>query len=386
MRRTHLGSSAARRVVRLRSAHGSRAFDALARAGRTVRAAVITELGRAPELAERPDPSGEAIYEVSAVSLNPIDVNVGAGRYFGGHPELPYVPGCEGVGRAPTARASTSSATASGSPATGCWRSAPPRRPTSAFRSRTRSPTRSQRRAASPGWRAGCPSRGARPCGRTTACSCSARPARSASSQRRRPSCSAPRASWPSAAIPSGCKRAAELGADATVSLEEDDLVAAFKEAAGGDGPTHIVDTLWGAPAAAAIQAAAPGWRLVQVGQSAGAEATLASAGIRGKMGELYGYTDFAVAERGVPRAVPAARRPRGRGRDRLRHRDVSARAGRRSLAAPGRRRGRQDRRHADLSRAMRTTPATAVRIVCRIALADGTIERHLVLRLACRS
>jgi NADPH2:quinone reductase len=90
-------------------------------------------------------------------------------------------------------------------------------------------------------------------------------------------------------------KRAAELGADATVSLEEGDLAAAFKEAAGGDGPTHIVDTLWGAPAVAAIQAAAPGWRLVQVGQSAGAEATVASAVIRGKMGELYGYTDFAV-------------------------------------------------------------------------------------------
>ena len=66
-----------------------------------MRAAVITELGRPPELADRPDPSGEEIYEISAVSLNPVDVNVGAGRYFGGHPELPYVPGCEGVGRAP---------------------------------------------------------------------------------------------------------------------------------------------------------------------------------------------------------------------------------------------------------------------------------------------
>ena len=65
-----------------------------------MRAAVISELGRPPELADRPEPSGEAIYEVSAVSLNPIDVNVGAGRYFGGHPELPYIPGCEGVGRA----------------------------------------------------------------------------------------------------------------------------------------------------------------------------------------------------------------------------------------------------------------------------------------------
>ena len=90
-------------------------------------------------------------------------------------------------------------------------------------------------------------------------------------------------------------ERATDFGADATVSLEEDDLVAAFKEAAGGEGPTYIVDTLWGPPAAAAIQSAANGWRLVQIGQSAGAEVSLASAPIRGKMGELYGFTDFAV-------------------------------------------------------------------------------------------
>ena len=66
-----------------------------------MRAAVISELGRPPEITDLPEPAGEAIYEVSAVALNPLDINVGAGRYFAGHPELPYVPGCEGVGRAP---------------------------------------------------------------------------------------------------------------------------------------------------------------------------------------------------------------------------------------------------------------------------------------------
>ena len=90
-------------------------------------------------------------------------------------------------------------------------------------------------------------------------------------------------------------QRATELGADATVSLDTDDLVAAFKEATGGDGPTYVVDTLWGAPAVAAIQAATPGWRLVQIGQSAGAEVSVPSAPIRGKMGEVYGFTDYAV-------------------------------------------------------------------------------------------
>jgi len=34
-----------------------------------------------------------------AVSLNPLDLNVANGRFYGGHPPLPYVPGCEGVGQ-----------------------------------------------------------------------------------------------------------------------------------------------------------------------------------------------------------------------------------------------------------------------------------------------
>jgi len=66
-----------------------------------MRAAVIRALGRPPELADWSEPSGDTIYELSAVALNPIDVNIGAGRYFAGHPEFPYVPGCKGVGRSP---------------------------------------------------------------------------------------------------------------------------------------------------------------------------------------------------------------------------------------------------------------------------------------------
>jgi NADPH:quinone reductase len=260
-----------------------------------VRAAVISELGRPPELADRPEPSGEAIYEVSAVSLNPIDVNVGAGRYFGGHPELPYVPGCEGVGRA-----SDGTRVYLFSGGLGLSREG-------LLAERVAAPVDlgvplpdavSDEIAASCGiagmagwmpvaWRA--PVRKedrVLVLGATGTVGLVATQAAKLLGAKRIVAVGRNR---------ERLKRAAELGADATVSLEEDDLVAAFKEAAGGNGPTHIVDTLWGPPAVAAIQAAAPGWRLVQIGQSAGAEATLASAVIRGKMGELYGYTDFAV-------------------------------------------------------------------------------------------
>ena len=54
-----------------------------------MRAAVISQLGAPPELRDRPEPSGEVVYDISAVSLNPVDVNIAAGRYFAGHPALP---------------------------------------------------------------------------------------------------------------------------------------------------------------------------------------------------------------------------------------------------------------------------------------------------------
>jgi NADPH2:quinone reductase len=61
-----------------------------------VRATQIFELGEPPRPVEIDEARG---VEMLAVSLNPLDLNVANGRFYGGHPPLPYVPGCEGVGR-----------------------------------------------------------------------------------------------------------------------------------------------------------------------------------------------------------------------------------------------------------------------------------------------
>jgi NADPH2:quinone reductase len=90
-------------------------------------------------------------------------------------------------------------------------------------------------------------------------------------------------------------QRTLELGADATVTLESEDLTARLREACGGDGPTLVIDPLWGEPARAAVEAAAPGARIVQLGQAAGPEATLASAAIRLKQLSILGYSDFVL-------------------------------------------------------------------------------------------
>jgi NADPH:quinone reductase-like Zn-dependent oxidoreductase len=93
-----------------------------------------------------------------------------------------------------------------------------------------------------------------------------------------------------------GLARAAELGADETVRLDGDaaQLAEAFKAAAGG--PLDVVlDPLWGVPAAAAVDALGFRGRLIQMGQSAGGEATLESAKIRFKEASILGHTNFAA-------------------------------------------------------------------------------------------
>ena len=61
-----------------------------------MRAAQIHELKAAPEPVEI---DGGGSISIEAVALNPIDIAVGSGVFYGGHPPLPYVPGCEAVGR-----------------------------------------------------------------------------------------------------------------------------------------------------------------------------------------------------------------------------------------------------------------------------------------------
>ncbi len=66
--------------------------------GPIMRAAVIREVGSPPEVGDAEEPSGETI-EVLAAPINPIDLAVSRGILATGHPPLPYVPGCEAVGR-----------------------------------------------------------------------------------------------------------------------------------------------------------------------------------------------------------------------------------------------------------------------------------------------
>ena len=70
-----------------------------------MRAALIREVGAScPSRARRTRRGGDDVVEVLAAPINPIDLAVSRGVLATGHPELPYVPGCEvGGSERPTA-------------------------------------------------------------------------------------------------------------------------------------------------------------------------------------------------------------------------------------------------------------------------------------------
>jgi NADPH2:quinone reductase len=84
-------------------------------------------------------------------------------------------------------------------------------------------------------------------------------------------------------------ERMRERGADAVVSIEDDDLTERIRDAAGGDVDV-TVDSLWGEPAVAAIGAAARFGRHVQVGHLAAPELGLAAPAIRSKSLDVRGF------------------------------------------------------------------------------------------------
>jgi NADPH2:quinone reductase len=64
-----------------------------------VRAARIHRIGGVPQVDEIDEPAAPGALEVTASALNPVDISIANGRYYGGVPEPPFVTGSEAVGR-----------------------------------------------------------------------------------------------------------------------------------------------------------------------------------------------------------------------------------------------------------------------------------------------
>jgi NADPH:quinone reductase-like Zn-dependent oxidoreductase len=263
-----------------------------------MRAAILRALGAVPEPGEFEDPApapGSEVLDVLAGGVNPVDVRIATGTFANERREPPYVAGKEGVGR----RADGGSVYFDA-----------PIAPHGAFAERTLIPAGSGYAVPAgldPGlavclgiaglaaW-LGLDWRGELREGETVlVLGASGVVGQIAVQAARLLGAGRVVAAARSA---EGLERARAVGADATVALDgADGLSGALREAAGGDGFDLVFDPLWGAPAVAALDALRPFGRLVALGQSAGAEAAISSAAVRGRPVQIIGHTNYSAPE-----------------------------------------------------------------------------------------
>ncbi|HWB22987.1 MAG TPA: hypothetical protein VG652_08870 [Gaiellaceae bacterium] len=248
-----------------------------------MRAARLHEIGGTPQIDEIDAPSGGELLDVTVAGLNPVDITIGNGRFYGGVPETPYVIGSEAVGRTAGGRR--------------LWCYA---RNAMAEQTVIESPERtvevpdgvSDELAAAcgvaglTGWLA--VSWRARVTPEDTVLVLGASGSLGATAVQG--------AKLLGAARVIGAARRTEN------VPEEADEVVKIDGSETYPAATVIIDALWGEPIARALSAAANGVRVVQLGQSAGPAATLQSGWVRGKVADILGH-----ALHQVPRDVFAA-------------------------------------------------------------------------------
>ena len=262
-----------------------------------MKAALVEQIGSAPVVGEVGEPSrgdGQALVQVTAGAINPIDISISTGKFYGGTPDVPYVMGREAVGRVVEGDRLE--------PGTQVWFQPPVGGAFAEYAIADEQqaivlPDGTDHAlaaalgiAALTGWLAvewrGHLREGEKVLvlGATGVVGLVAvQAARILGASR------IVAAGRDAAAL----EQAREAGAHEVVVLDSDDpgvLADRFQEAVGAR-PELIIDPLWGVPAQAAVEAGAFSGRLVQLGQSAGAEATLRSGAVRGKSFAIVGFT-----------------------------------------------------------------------------------------------
>ncbi len=270
-----------------------------------MRAAVIRSFGQPPDVDEVTPPEsgpGRVLMRVSAAPINQLDLLIGSGRFYGGAPDLPYVPGVEGVGTVVEAEGLE--------PGTRVWfsfeRYDSPRGSMAELcavdqiRTMVIEHDIDDATAAALGltglaaWMS-LSSRASVAAGEQVLILGAAGAVGQVALQVAR-LLGAGRVIGASRSE-EGRAIAQKLGADAVVDSSGDDVetIAARIEQS-CDGPLNVViDPIWGSHAAAAVRALGEGGRLVNFGSSGGPIAPLDSAMIRSKSLSVLGYTNVSL-------------------------------------------------------------------------------------------
>ncbi|MBA3905086.1 MAG: zinc-binding alcohol dehydrogenase family protein [Pseudonocardiales bacterium] len=258
-----------------------------------MKAAVLTELGAPPQFADFPEPHAvddQVVVEVAAAAVNHVDLAKASGTFYTGPPPLPSVVGSDGVGHTPDGRRVFFDASV---PPYGSWAQR-----SLVARTDLLEPAEGidDVRAAAVGntglaawlalsWRAKLqPGESVLVLGANGSLGSIAVQAAKVMG-----------AGFVIATDrdPERLERLRDRGADAIVTLTPDgDLTGDYRAAVAG-GVDVIIDPLWGAPALAAMRAAAHGARLVQLGHLAGTTLELPAPTVRSAALHLLGMAVF---------------------------------------------------------------------------------------------
>ena len=262
-----------------------------------MRAAVIERYGEPPVVRDVPEPNadGASLVEVMAAPLNPVDIAIASGTFYGGSPPTPYVPGGEGIGRPlqdgkPGSRVYFRTALPNGAMAE---RALISRGETVPIPDSVPDGVAAALGTAGLAAYLSLTLRGQLKAGETVLILAASGVLGTIAVQVAR-LLGAGRI-VAGARNEQGLARAKELGAHTTVDLKQTDgLTDRIREASGGQ--LHLViDPLWGVPGVAALEAMSPFGRFVQLGASAGQEAVVKSGTVRGRFLSILGFTVFLV-------------------------------------------------------------------------------------------
>jgi NADPH:quinone reductase len=279
----------------------------------------IVDWGAPPVTARRQDsaPSpGDVVVRLLAAAINPVDIAIASGRFYGDVPALPFIAGAEAVGEV-----------IAGSPhllgrrvwclaTSGCFATEfaiPASRTIIVPEGVDDATAVALGIGGLPGWM-GVRERGALGPGETVlVLGCGGAVGQVAIHAARESGAGRVVGAARSA---SGRQRALDRGADTVVDLgTSGDLVAELRDACGG-GADLVIDPLWGAPALAALAILRPDGRLVQIGNAAGPTAEIPAGTLRGGRLDIRGYSvfrePFADLGRAYAELVAVARRASG--------------------------------------------------------------------------
>jgi NADPH:quinone reductase len=240
-----------------------------------VRAARLHELGGVPQVDDVDAPEGANVVAVAAAALNPIDIAIGNGRFYGGSPDPPYVIGSEAVGTASDGRR--------------VW-----------FRGNG---ALAEQAAASPDHTFEVPDdvddATALACGIAGLTGWLAVSWRAPVTADDTVLVLGASGTLGNAAVQGakalGARRVIGAARNTAKVPEAADEVVELADSYELPEATVVVDALWGEPAERALEAAAEGVRFVQLGQSAGPSASVQSGWVRGRMLNILGLSLFAV-------------------------------------------------------------------------------------------